>query len=348
MLAKIGANAGRLLAFAAAALSRRSFDACLDTKRKWLSRDSPAALLLAAGQCARAPMRPTRRPSRRSSRRWQWPTSWPPRRLRRGGALADEHTLYMELPAGRVIIELEPCARTAHGREHRGDGATALLRRVGGPAACRTTTSRSGAIPMASARCPAELQVARAGIRRAAGQHAVHAAWPMLTAMRRRRASSTAFRPRAMRTPGSPGSRTAMRRSGRRPRHRSGQRATAANCTRSSATRRGISIAMSRWSVACARGSNCSPACRAARRTWAFTPRLGSAPRSSRCAWRARCRRRLAPRLEVLRTDTPAFAALVASRRNRHDDWFVRPCRTTSTCATCRCPCGRSILRTRP
>ena len=30
-------------------------------------------------------------------------------------------------------------------------------------------------------------------------------------------------------------------------------------------------------------------------------------------------------RLEVLRSDTPAFAALVDSRRNRHDDWFVRP-----------------------
>lgn len=30
-------------------------------------------------------------------------------------------------------------------------------------------------------------------------------------------------------------------------------------------------------------------------------------------------------RLEVLRTDTPTFAALVDSRRNRHDDWFVRP-----------------------
>ena len=29
-------------------------------------------------------------------------------------------------------------------------------------------------------------------------------------------------------------------------------------------------------------------------------------------------------RLEVLRTDTPTFTALVAARRNRHDDWFVR------------------------
>ena len=29
-------------------------------------------------------------------------------------------------------------------------------------------------------------------------------------------------------------------------------------------------------------------------------------------------------RFEVLRTDTATFTALVAARRNRHDDWFVR------------------------
>ena len=29
--------------------------------------------------------------------------------------------------------------------------------------------------------------------------------------------------------------------------------------------------------------------------------------------------------LEVLRTDTPTFTALVAARRNRRDDWYVRP-----------------------
>jgi peptidylprolyl isomerase len=27
-------------------------------------------------------------------------------------------------------------------------------------------------------------------------------------------------------------------------------------------------------------------------------------------------------RLEVIRTDTPTFAALVESRRNRRDDWY--------------------------
>jgi peptidylprolyl isomerase len=30
-------------------------------------------------------------------------------------------------------------------------------------------------------------------------------------------------------------------------------------------------------------------------------------------------------RLEVLRTDTPTFTALVESRRNRHDDWYLAP-----------------------
>jgi cyclophilin family peptidyl-prolyl cis-trans isomerase len=30
-------------------------------------------------------------------------------------------------------------------------------------------------------------------------------------------------------------------------------------------------------------------------------------------------------RLEVLRTDTPTFAAVVEARRNRHDDWYLRP-----------------------
>ncbi len=30
-------------------------------------------------------------------------------------------------------------------------------------------------------------------------------------------------------------------------------------------------------------------------------------------------------RLEVLRSDSPTFTALVAARRNRHDDWYLRP-----------------------
>jgi peptidylprolyl isomerase len=30
-------------------------------------------------------------------------------------------------------------------------------------------------------------------------------------------------------------------------------------------------------------------------------------------------------RLEVLRSDSPTFAAMVESRRNRHDDWYLRP-----------------------
>ena len=37
-------------------------------------------------------------------------------------------------------------------------------------------------------------------------------------------------------------------------------------------------------------------------------------------------------RLEVMRTDTAAFAALVESRRNRRDDWFVRPAGHVELC----------------
>jgi peptidylprolyl isomerase len=31
------------------------------------------------------------------------------------------------------------------------------------------------------------------------------------------------------------------------------------------------------------------------------------------------------PRLEVLRTETATFAALVEARRNRRDEWYLRP-----------------------
>ncbi|MBU6199061.1 MAG: peptidylprolyl isomerase [Xanthomonadaceae bacterium] len=37
--------------------------------------------------------------------------------------------------------------------------------------------------------------------------------------------------------------------------------------------------------------------------------------------------------LEVLRTDTPTFAALVESRRNRHDEWYKRPAGYIDMCS---------------
>jgi peptidylprolyl isomerase len=37
-------------------------------------------------------------------------------------------------------------------------------------------------------------------------------------------------------------------------------------------------------------------------------------------------------RLEVMRTDTPTFAALVESRRNRHDDWYKVPAGYVELC----------------
>jgi peptidylprolyl isomerase len=36
--------------------------------------------------------------------------------------------------------------------------------------------------------------------------------------------------------------------------------------------------------------------------------------------------------LEVLRSDTPTFAALVESRRNRSDDWFKVPAGYVELC----------------
>ena len=37
--------------------------------------------------------------------------------------------------------------------------------------------------------------------------------------------------------------------------------------------------------------------------------------------------------LEVLRTDTPTFAALVEARRNRHDEWYKRPAGYIDVCS---------------
>lgn len=34
----------------------------------------------------------------------------------------------------------------------------------------------------------------------------------------------------------------------------------------------------------------------------------------------------------VLRTDTPTFQALIESRRNRSEDWFVRPAGHVDLC----------------
>jgi peptidylprolyl isomerase len=37
-------------------------------------------------------------------------------------------------------------------------------------------------------------------------------------------------------------------------------------------------------------------------------------------------------KIEVLRTDTPSFAALVEARRNRRDDWYVVPAGHIDVC----------------
>jgi peptidylprolyl isomerase len=37
-------------------------------------------------------------------------------------------------------------------------------------------------------------------------------------------------------------------------------------------------------------------------------------------------------RLEVMRTDTPTFAALIESKRNRRDDWYKVPAGHVELC----------------
>jgi peptidylprolyl isomerase len=37
--------------------------------------------------------------------------------------------------------------------------------------------------------------------------------------------------------------------------------------------------------------------------------------------------------LEVLRTDTPTFAALIESRRNRRDEWYLQPAGKIDLCS---------------
>jgi peptidylprolyl isomerase len=37
--------------------------------------------------------------------------------------------------------------------------------------------------------------------------------------------------------------------------------------------------------------------------------------------------------MEVLRTDTPTFAALIESRRNRRDEWYLQPAGKIDLCS---------------
>ena len=54
--------------------------------------------------------------------------------------------------------------------------------------------------------------------------------------------------------------------------------------------------------------------------------------RSSPSAWPRTCRPRNDPNLEVIRTDTPTFTALVESRRNRPEEFFKVPAGRIDLC----------------
>jgi peptidylprolyl isomerase len=84
----------------------------------------------------------------------------------------------------------------------------------------------------------------------------------------------------------------------------------------------GKSTATSRWSAACSRAWNCCPPCRAAAARWAFyvgaekpVPILSvriaaDVPEAERT------------RIEVLRTESATFRAILDQRRNRREGWF--------------------------
>ena len=154
--------------------------------------------------------------------------------------LADEHTLYMELPAGRVIIELDPALAP-----HTVANIEALVRMhwFDGAAVVRVQDNfvAQWSNPDTTRKLPDNLRTLAPEFT-APASVAPLPSCPIATATRRRWASSTVFRPRAIRRAAACGWRIATARSAsgattiRPP-------ATAANCTRSSARRRASWIA---------------------------------------------------------------------------------------------------------
>ncbi|MGH8252918.1 MAG: peptidylprolyl isomerase [Steroidobacteraceae bacterium] len=237
-------------------------------------------------------------------------------------ALADENTLYMELPAGRVIIELEPALAPhtvanieAMARLHYYDGL-AVLR-------LQDNYVAQWGDPDGTRALPAELKAL-------APEFAV----PQGTALFTPLADRDGYAPQAGFVDSFPAARDPVAGLawlthcygavgvgrdtdpttgngselyaviGNAPRHLD------RNVTIVGSVRQGIELLSSLPRGTAELGFYAT----AAERTTIKSVRLASElPAASRV------------RLEVLRTDTPTFAALVDSRRNRHDDWFVRP-----------------------
>jgi peptidylprolyl isomerase len=88
------------------------------------------------------------------------PSDWRP--------LDPDNTLYVELPAGRVVIELAPAFAPLHVRQYQNPGRAATIS-MACPymSGCKTITWRNGAIPTISHPCrPASARPHRNSIRR--------------------------------------------------------------------------------------------------------------------------------------------------------------------------------------
>ena len=104
------------------------------------------------------------------------------------------NTLYLELPAGRVVIELSPRFAPAHVAQHQGAGAREILRRSAGGA-------RAGQLRRAVGRSPTRAsptedrarKLPDETVRRLATRSCRSSNYPTRTATRRRPAGSTAF-----------------------------------------------------------------------------------------------------------------------------------------------------------
>lgn len=236
--------------------------------------------------------------------------------------MADEHTLYMELPGGRVVIELEPALAPhtvanieAMARLHYYDGLAVLrvqdnyVAQWGDPDGHRT-------LPAELQKLPPEFAVP---------QGATH-----FTALHDR----DGYAPQAGFVDGFPAARdvaaglvwlthcygaVGVGRDndpasgngselyaviGNAPRHLD------RNVTVVGRVRQGIELLSSLPRGTAELGFYATAAERTAIRSVRLASEVPPAERT---------------RLEVLRTDTPTFTALVDARRNRHDEWFVRP-----------------------
>ena len=238
------------------------------------------------------------------------------------------NTLYLDLATGRVVIELAPDFAPAHvanirtlAHEHYWDGLSInrsqdnFVVQWGDPA-----------------EDDAQAQVARLGARRtcppnspARRRHCRSSACPTPMAGRRRSVSATASRPRAIRRPA---------------------QAWLAHCYGTVGAGRDIAADSQQWhralcrrrTIAAAAGSQhhrgrprraghgiAVGAAARHRRRWASTRSRSSACRIKAIALASDVPEAQRMPLQLLRTDTPLFTAVVEARRNRRDDWYKVP-----------------------